>query len=186
MRYFSEMRRPLREPANAAAYAPGDLPEGISLEQFATQWSEPVRRAHNTAFRDHWNSVEMDQGTWNPSTVEDEAFRPALSFVAVDRSGIEPDVVGYVINAEFVQDWAAQGYTEGYTGFDRGVRPLARSRNGPSPPAGVRAVLRRGRPPVRLPRRGHGHRHRALSRCTARLGYEQTHRTTYFEFALDP
>jgi len=185
MRYFSEMRRPLREPANAAAYAPGDLPEGISLEQFATQWSEPVRRAHNTAFRDHWNSVEMDQETWNSSTVEDEAFGPALSFVAVDRSGIEPDVVGYVINAEFVQDWAAQGHTEGYTGLI-GVSARWRGRGM------ARALLQVSARTFAAA----GHPYACLGVDTdnatgavtlyVRLGYEQTHRTTYFGFALDP
>lgn len=65
--------------------------------------------------------------SWQTNLLEDEAFRPAASFAVVDPTTPERRVVAYVINAEYVQDWPHQGFTEGYTDM-LGVRRHWRGR----------------------------------------------------------
>jgi ribosomal protein S18 acetylase RimI-like enzyme len=47
--------------------------------------------------------------------VEDEDFRPGMSYVVVDVTRADEPVVAYVLNAEYTADWEAQGFPEGYT-----------------------------------------------------------------------
>jgi mycothiol synthase len=99
-------------------------PEGIEIVPLEVEHLEAVRLAHNEAFADHWGSQAIDEAHWleelNRST-----SRLDWSWVAVEASSGE--IVGYVTNAAYEQDWASQGYSDGWT--DRlGVRPAWRCR----------------------------------------------------------
>ncbi len=66
----------------------------------------------------------MDQTRWEEQ-LRRSSFRMGWSWVALDAQTSE--VVGYVTNSAYTQDWAAQGFTEGWT--DRlGVRRAWRGR----------------------------------------------------------
>ncbi|MHA7172041.1 GNAT family N-acetyltransferase [Arthrobacter monumenti] len=113
VRWFTELRKPLDAAAPFAE--PGPLPGGLQVMPFSDDVSDEVRLAHNEAFADHWGSDPHDRESWQTNLLEDEAFRPAASFAIVDPTTPERRVVAYVINAEYVQDWPHQGFTEGYT-----------------------------------------------------------------------
>jgi ribosomal protein S18 acetylase RimI-like enzyme len=122
-RWFTELRRTL----DPAVPAPQPLPEGLRLEPFTDGVAERVRTAHNDAFLDHWGSNPHDEESWRTNLVEDEAFRPGQSFAIVDTTEPGEPVAAYVINTEWVEDWPALGYTEGYTEMV-GVRRAWRGR----------------------------------------------------------
>lgn len=111
-RWFSELRRELRPdvPAPAQATWPG-----LEVRPFAEDLSERVRLAHNEAFADHWAPNPHTPDSWRTNMVDDEAFRPQMSYVVVDVTRVDEPVVAYVLNVEYTSDWEAQGFTEGYT-----------------------------------------------------------------------
>lgn len=111
LRWFTELRRSLGERQNVAAL---DL-DGLAVRPYDGDIGERVRQAHNDAFRDHWGSNPHSPEAWRTGVEEDEAFRPAMSYVIVDTAGPDQPVVAYAVNCEFEHDWAAQGFTEGYT-----------------------------------------------------------------------
>lgn len=99
-------------------------PAGIRLVPLSRKLYEPVRRAHNEAFADHWGSQPIDPTRWAEQLAR-SASRISWSWVALADTTSE--VVGYATNAAYEQDWEAQGFSEGWT--DRlGVRPGWRGR----------------------------------------------------------
>ena len=92
-------------------------PAGVVLRTLSAGTSgadlqERVRQAHNEAFAEHWGSEPIEAADWRRHCVDGPGCRPDLSFAAVDASGA---VVGYLISGTYEQDWAPQGYTEGWT-----------------------------------------------------------------------
>ena len=93
------------------------LPDGVVLRTLSAGTSgadlqERVRQAHNEAFAEHWGSEPIEAADWRRHCVDGPGCRPDLSFAAVDASGA---VVGYLVSGTYEQDWAPQGYTEGWT-----------------------------------------------------------------------
>ncbi|MGH8826642.1 MAG: GNAT family N-acetyltransferase, partial [Jiangellaceae bacterium] len=109
MRWYSELRRELSRPLPEASLA-----AGVRLEPYSQDRAEEVRVTHNEAFvRDHWGSQQVDPEQWQLDVTGDESFMPTWSFVAIDTD--TDRVVGYLISGAHEQDWAAQGFTEGWT-----------------------------------------------------------------------
>ncbi len=115
-------------------------PAGVHIVPFTAGVSALTRLAHNHAFADHWGSQPVDEVSWNEGLTR-SAARPEWSWVAIGEGapvGSNPaghrtggcgagDVVGYAMNSVYEEDWAAQGFSDGWT--DRiGVCPDWRGR----------------------------------------------------------
>ena len=99
-------------------------PPGIRLVPLSRKLFEAVRQVHNEAFADHWGSQPIDATRWAEQLAR-SASRVSWSWVALEENTSE--VVGYATNSAYEQDWASQGFSEGWT--DRlGVRPVRRGR----------------------------------------------------------
>ncbi len=119
VRYFNEMHRPLD-----AGFPEVQLAEGLELVDFGPELHEPVRLAHNEAFRDHWGSEPRDEEGWG-FVVNDPLARPDLSAVVVERASGR--VAGYQIASHDADSAASRGFSEGYTDL-LGVRREFRGR----------------------------------------------------------
>ncbi|PVZ53528.1 GNAT family N-acetyltransferase [Arthrobacter sp. H-02-3] len=107
VRYYNEMHRPLNQ-----ALPDGVLDPGLELLTFGPALHEPVRLAHNDAFRDHWGSEPRDEEGWG-FVVNDPQARPDLSGVVLERS--TGTVAGYQLATYDAEGALARGYREGYT-----------------------------------------------------------------------
>lgn len=90
-RYFNQMVRPV----------PGDpvqVREGLTLVSPSEEMEEPLRAAHDLAFRDHWGSTETTAEGWHDHWVS-RSSRMEVSSVALDDDG-RP--LAYVLCAEWV------------------------------------------------------------------------------------
>ncbi|MEO6999011.1 MAG: GNAT family N-acetyltransferase [Terracoccus sp.] len=105
-RYFFEMSQRLT--------APVDVPtlDGIRVLDWDPARGVEVHAVLNTAFRDHWGHTDSTAEMWQEQLTS-HAFRPHWSVIAVDE--VTDAVVGVAFNCAWEQDWAPQGYTEGYT-----------------------------------------------------------------------
>ena len=119
VRYYNEMHRPLNEALPDAVLDPG-----LELVTFGPALHEPVRLAHNDAFRDHWGSEPRDEEGWG-FVVNDPQGRPDLSGVVLERS--TGTVAGYQLATYDAEGALARGYREGYTEL-LGVRREFRGR----------------------------------------------------------
>ncbi len=124
VRWYTELRRPL-----AGVEDQGDRRLGASYELRPYAAVDPARvvEAFNLAFAGQWGTPLQTDQSWAAQVDGDEAFRPEQSRVIVDTALPEEPVVGFVINAEYVEDWPQYGYTEGYTEY-LGVIPSAQGR----------------------------------------------------------
>lgn len=120
VRYYNEMHRPLNAPPLPAF----DLDSGLELVGIGPHLYEPVREAHNDAFRDHWGSEPRDEESW-ADTVNDPLARPDLSAVVLDRA--TGRVAGYQLATHDPHIAVSRGFTEGYTDL-LGVRREYRGR----------------------------------------------------------
>ena len=75
---------------------------------FGPELHEPVRLAHNEAFRDHWGSEPRDEEAWG-FVVNDPLARPDLSAVAVERS--TGRVAGYQLASHDAESAPSRGAT---------------------------------------------------------------------------
>lgn len=91
IRYFSEMRRPLRDGVPDTVRL-----DGITLTPWTPELDEAVRLAHNDAFADHWGSQPRSPQEWAHGR---SMFAPAWSFVALDQATGE--VVGYLLSGRY-------------------------------------------------------------------------------------
>ncbi|MEI2276150.1 GNAT family N-acetyltransferase [Paenarthrobacter ilicis] len=107
VRWFNEMHRQLTVELPAAV-----LPPGLELRTLEPGLFEPVRRAHNDAFRDHWGSEPRDKESWR-FTVEEPTARHDLSAVVLDSGSGE--VAGYQLTSHDPASARERGYREGYT-----------------------------------------------------------------------
>lgn len=106
-RWYTSMRRDLSQPIPEVT-----LESTLALVPWTPQLDDQVRRAHNRAFADHWGSQPQTQEAWVQGRTY---FAPQWSFVVLDRSSDRAQVAGYLISGRYEQDWAALGWTEGYT-----------------------------------------------------------------------
>ena len=118
VRWYTEMRRDLREPFPS-------MPDlgSIEVRHYDPTLSEEVRLAHNEAFADHWGSEPIERAAWERDFVGDPSFRVDLSFVALDGA----TVAGYTVNYVAEADWLVTGIREGWVG-QIGVRRPWRGR----------------------------------------------------------
>ena len=122
LRYYFEMRRRLHEvPIFEPLAGSGD--RALVVREFDQLLDEPVRAAHNDAFRDHFASSEFDVETWQRWVTGHHNFRADCSFVAT----IGEEIVGYALNALHPDDWPSLGFKEGWT-HQLGVRRPFRGR----------------------------------------------------------
>jgi mycothiol synthase len=119
VRYYNEMHRPLNQAVPETALDPG-----LELVTFGPALHEPVRLAHNAAFRDHWGSEPRDHEGWG-FVVNDPQARPDLSGVVLDRS--TGTVAGYQLATHDSEAALTRGFREGYTEL-LGVRREFRGR----------------------------------------------------------
>jgi ribosomal protein S18 acetylase RimI-like enzyme len=99
------------------------LDDGLRLVPFDESLDERVRLAHNESFAEHWGSEPRTVEDWQRWTTGHRNFRADWSFVVLDGD----EVAGYTLASAYEQDWAAQGYTSGWTDL-LGVRPAWRGR----------------------------------------------------------
>jgi ribosomal protein S18 acetylase RimI-like enzyme len=118
-RFFAGLRRDLAEPIE-----PLELGDGLRLERLTAERFEQVREARNDAFRDHWGSQPSSAEQWR-AFVSRTAFRPQLSFVAVDP--VIDAAVGFVLADVDEDDWPRQGYSSTHVPLV-GVARAARGR----------------------------------------------------------
>ncbi|WP_324650928.1 GNAT family N-acetyltransferase [Georgenia sp. H159] len=106
-RWYTEMRRDL------SLELPDVRPKGkVTIEPWDPALDDAVRRAHNDAFKDQWGGELHTPETWLQGRTY---FAPAWSFVALDRTSDRARVAGYLMSGRYEGDWAAQGWSEGYT-----------------------------------------------------------------------
>jgi ribosomal protein S18 acetylase RimI-like enzyme len=90
----------------------------VTIRPYEPEWSDAVRLAHNEAFARHWGFQPWTAQAWEQWETGHRDFHPEWSFVAFDRLGI----AGYLLSAGYEADWAADGFTQGWTN-KLGVRP---------------------------------------------------------------
>ncbi|MGW6130017.1 GNAT family N-acetyltransferase [Cellulomonas sp. NPDC055163] len=117
IRYYSEMRRPLRDGVPGVPHV-----DGVQIVPWSPERDEATRVAHNEAFADHWGSQPRSAEAWSHGR---SMFAPSWSFLAVDDTTGE--VAGYLLSGRYEQDWAVAGYPSGYTEL-LGVRRAWRGR----------------------------------------------------------
>ncbi|MDD9208154.1 GNAT family N-acetyltransferase [Georgenia sp. 10Sc9-8] len=106
-RWYTQMRRDLSLAIPEVVLGPA-----LRLEPWSPALDDAARRAHNTAFSDHWGSQPQTAEAWTQGRTY---FAPEWSFVVLDRTTDRSPVAGYLISARYEQDWPALGWTEGYT-----------------------------------------------------------------------
>ncbi len=113
-RFFFVMRRELAQPAPDVA-----LPAGLRLEPWSALLDEQVLAAHNEAFTEHWGWQPWTAQAWQQWQSGSKDFRPDWSFVVLDGQ----EVAGYTMACGRESEWAAQGFTEGWTNLVGVRRP---------------------------------------------------------------
>ncbi|MFB9313997.1 GNAT family N-acetyltransferase [Nocardioides plantarum] len=108
-RFFFELSRRLDDidPGTSGPVVPG-----VRLVGWDPTRGPELHRFVDLAFRDHWGHVDRTEEMW-AEHVGSHAFRADWSVLALDEE--TGAVVGSAINCAWEQDWAVQGYTEGYT-----------------------------------------------------------------------
>jgi mycothiol synthase len=101
------MRRDLAQPLPEPPAPAGDL----RLVPWSAGLDDRIRLAHNEAFLDHWGFQPWDVATWEQWESGHRDFRGDWSFAVLDGE----EVAAYTLSAGYRNDWAVQGYTEGWT-----------------------------------------------------------------------
>jgi mycothiol synthase len=122
-RYFSIMQRDLSAPLPEPALPATGSAAGLRLVPWSAELDDAFRLAHNEAFTDHWAFQPWDRDTWLQWESGHRDFRGDWSFAVLDGD----EVAAYALSAGYATDWAAQGFTEGWTG-KLGVRRPWRGR----------------------------------------------------------
>lgn len=109
-RFYRSLRRNLELPVPTVELGPS-----LELREFSEVLDEPIRRAHNDAFRDHWGSQPKTSEDWTASR---SMFQSDWSFAVVDTDKVDTDglplVAGYIMSSRFEQDWEGNGFSSGY------------------------------------------------------------------------
>jgi len=92
-------------------------PADLVVRRFTPDRDRAVREAHGEAFADHWGSVAPDAARWAHSYTGMRAFRPDVSWLALDGD----EVAGYLLTYFWEADAAGTGVREAFVG-QLGVR----------------------------------------------------------------
>lgn len=122
VRHWYDMERDLRTDAPGVRA----LAQPLRLVPFTADRDDEVRRAHNTAFREHYGSTERDPSIWKQWFTGSRNFRADLSFFAIDNSQ-DDAVAGYLLGYFYDADAAVDGYREAWIG-QLGTLPAWRGR----------------------------------------------------------
>ncbi len=106
VRYFFGMGRRLD------ASVPVVPARGVRLLNWDPARSDEALAVLDEGFRDHWAYAGTTPDMWQEQLTS-ASFRPDWSVLAVDDA--TGAMVGLAMSAAYEQDWAAQGYTEGWT-----------------------------------------------------------------------
>lgn len=113
---FSPIRFYTRQLRDLSVPLPDYEPDGsLEIVPWSAELDEYVRLAHNEAFQDHWGSQPRSAQSWSQGRAQ---FAPDWSFVAIDRDRStpgEPVVAGYLMSSRHEGNWAAAGYSSGFT-----------------------------------------------------------------------
>lgn len=100
------------------------LPALLEVLPWSEDWDDPARRAFNKANSELSGRAATGKSEWKRLNAD---MQRNWSFVAVNREGDRPRVVGFVSAAGYQQDWEALGWREGalqiVAGFDLDRRP---------------------------------------------------------------
>jgi ribosomal protein S18 acetylase RimI-like enzyme len=108
-RWFIDLHRDLADPI--APLSDPDLAEaGLTITSLTPELREATRVARNDSFRDHWGSQPTTEERW-ARWMAQETFRPDLSSLAVDGTGEDARVVGFVLAYHDPEDTEAAGYS---------------------------------------------------------------------------
>jgi ribosomal protein S18 acetylase RimI-like enzyme len=111
VRHWWEMECPLDE--DVGGVSAGELANvPWDIVPWAPAHSARLRIVHNAAFVDHWGNTPMSVESWQKQMLENPAFRPGLSFVALSGN----ELVGYAYNEMYPEDWESSGRSEGWIG----------------------------------------------------------------------
>lgn len=109
VRHFFDMERDLRHDAPPRR----DPAAPLRVVPYVADRDDEVRRAHNTAFRDHFGCTERDASVWKQWFAGSRSFRAELSFLACDG---EDRVAGYLLGYFHEADAEADGYRKARIG----------------------------------------------------------------------
>ncbi|HSH21846.1 MAG TPA: GNAT family N-acetyltransferase [Candidatus Caenarcaniphilales bacterium] len=118
IRYYDEMRRPLRDEIPSAA-----LSDGLRLERWTSELDEAFREAHNDAFADHWGSEPLSAEMWRHHRSGSPHFRRDLSYGVFEAEVL----IGYCLAYHAPEDAQVTGRVDGWLG-QIGVRRQWRGR----------------------------------------------------------
>lgn len=108
-RWYLDMQRDLAQPLPTVRPA-----DGVIIAPYTAERDAEVLETHNKSFAvDHWGSSPISADAWALDVVGADGFRPDWSFVAVDDTSDR--IAGYTLSFGYQQEWAAKGYTEGWT-----------------------------------------------------------------------
>lgn len=107
VRHYMDMRRDL-----SVALPAEPVTDGVRIVPYEISLAEAVRRAHNEAFTDHWDSEPVYPEDWERDFVDDPHFRADLSFIALAGD----EVAGYSLNYCSEADWAASDVRDAWVG----------------------------------------------------------------------
>lgn len=82
-----------------------------SVELWSQEWDHAARRLYARLIEEQWSMPGQSNDEWSMGM---EAFRPEWSFVALDKTGDRPSLVGFVRVSAYPEDWEALGWSEGY------------------------------------------------------------------------
>ncbi len=83
VRYFSRMRRDLKQPLPALV-----SPEGLEISNWTLEHDHLTWMAFNQAFRDHWGFAPAPESAWQMWITGHVNFRPDLSFLALKEGQV--------------------------------------------------------------------------------------------------
>lgn len=86
------------------------LPKTVTIEPWDPDWDNFARRTYNKAMSQIGSDTYMSSSEWD-QLLDDS--RRTWSFLAVDRSGDRPEVIGMLAAGAYEQDWEFLGWSEG-------------------------------------------------------------------------
>ncbi len=108
IRNMYRMRRDLSQPIPEEY-----LPAGMTLCNYRPDLDRELLDAVNESFSDHWSFEPNSYEDWQMFLIHSTAFRPALSYLALDSEGNTIQVAGFSLNFIREEDNRRQGITEG-------------------------------------------------------------------------
>ncbi|AXI76690.1 GNAT family N-acetyltransferase [Peterkaempfera bronchialis] len=106
-RWFTEMSQRLADRPQAVP-----PPAGVVLVPWSKERDEDARRVRNSSFADHWGASPVNAAQWHHHQTGTAAFRPALSWLALD--GATGEAVGVVVTHYFEADTKATGVRDAW------------------------------------------------------------------------